>query len=244
LRLTSVVHWSGGFVAGGFEGNEFTSATAAFWSSSDGLTWRRAPDSPGFHDARISAIAAGPKGLVAVGTPGPPDAPGSAAVWTSSDGGSWSRLPTDHAFDGTRMRAIAYVPGIGFVAAGEELAGDVGAIVTSADGISWTRAPTVPDFGNHGKAVLVQVRMSAVIAGGPGVIVVGTATEGVQYGEGALWTSPDGRAWTRTKPATEFLDGELTAMTTIGSKVIAVGDRGAPDAYVSTVWTSPGGWGR
>jgi hypothetical protein len=240
LRMTAVIHWSGGFVASGFEGNEFATANAAFWVSPDGLTWQRAPDAPDLHDARIWAMADGGPGLVAVGTPGSADAPGPAAVWTSSDGLRWTRLPDSPVFAGARMRTIASVPGIGLVAAGEDLAGDTGAVWTSPDGTAWTRAPTVPDLGRPG----IQVRMYAAIAGGPGAVVVGTATEGMQYGEGVAWTSPDGLAWTRQKSSAEFSDGELTGVTRLDSTVVAVGDRGAPDLYVATVWTSPPNWTR
>jgi hypothetical protein len=245
LRMTSVIHWSGGFVAGGFAGDEFGSASAAaFWISADGLSWQRAPDSPDLHDARAWSIAAGGPGLVAVGTPGSTSDPGPAVVWTSPDGLHWTRVPASPAFDGARMRAITNVPGIGLIAVGEELKGDVAVVWRSADGISWTRAPETPDFGNHGLAVRVQVRMYAVIAGGPGVVIVGTATEGVQYGEAGIWTSPDGLAWKRQAAGVDMLDSELTAVTARDSRIVAVGDRGAPDTYVATVWRSAAGWAR
>jgi hypothetical protein len=136
------------------------------------------------------------------------------------------------------MRTISNVPGIGLVAAGEELAGDIGAVWTSSDGRTWKRAPEAPDLGRHG----IQVRMYAAIAGPAGAVIVGTATEGIQYGESVVWTSPDGVVWTRQKSSAEFSDGELTAVTTWGPNALAVGDRGAPDAYVATVWISPAGW--
>lgn len=240
LRLMAVTNWSGGFVIAGFEGNEFGSATAAFWVSLDGLSWKRAPASPDFADARAWAIVAGGPGLVAVGTPGSADAPGPAVVWTSADGLRWTRLPEDPVFNGARMRTIANVPAIGLVAAGEDLAGDKGAVWTSRDGLAWERATVSPYLGSVG----IQLRMNAAIAGGPGAVVVGTATTGIQYGESVVWTSLDGKAWTEQKSGVEFGDGELTAVTTSGARLVAVGDRGAPDAYVATVWTSPPRWGQ
>ncbi len=39
VRLTSIVPWRGGFVAGGFRGKDFFSADGTFWTSPDGLSW-------------------------------------------------------------------------------------------------------------------------------------------------------------------------------------------------------------
>jgi hypothetical protein len=238
LRLTSVIHWSGGFAAAGFEGTEFGTADAAFWSSDDGLRWRRVRTASGFRDARVWAIAEGGPGLVAVGAAGDANAGGPVAVWTSPDGRRWARNPDDPIFHGVRARTIASVPAIGLIAAGEDLAGDTGVVLRSTDGIHWARAPQAPALGRPG----IQIRMYAAIAGGPGVVVVGTATEGVQYGEAVVWTSPDGIAWSRDPAGAEFADGELTAVAASGSRLIAVGDRGSPDTYVATVWTSPPAW--
>jgi hypothetical protein len=138
------------------------------------------------------------------------------------------------------MRSVAEVPGIGLVAVGENLAGTEGAVWTSVDGLTWMRAAVSPYRGSVG----IQLRMHAVVAGGPGAVIVGTSTAGIQYGEAVTWTSADGRFWAEQPSGAEFAGAELTAVTTDGSRLIAVGDRGAPDTYVATVWTSPPGWGR
>ncbi len=240
LRLTSIVAWKGGFVAGGYKGNEFLSADAALWSSPDGLTWQRTTDAAEFHDARVWGVAAGPNGLVAVGQAGPADAPGAAVVWTSSDGRTWSRVPDGPAFHDGRMRAVASVPGIGFVAVGEDLAGDTGIIWVSKDGRQWERAPSDPSLGRPG----IQVRIYAVTSGPNGAIAAGTIDTGVQYGQAEIWTSSDGRAWKPVPTGPEFLDNEVSAATRWNDRVVAVGDRGAPDAYQATAWLSPSGVGR
>lgn len=240
LRLTSITPWKGGFVAGGYKGNEFFSANAALWISPDGLSWKQATDSPAFHDARVWGVAAGPTGLVAVGQTGATDTPGPAIVWTSSDGLTWSRVPNGPVFEGGRMRAVTSVPSIGFVAVGEDLGGDTGIVWVSKDGRTWQRAPADPIFGRVG----IQVRMYAVSAGPNGVIAAGTLDAGVQYGEAAIWTSPDGLAWTRVPDGPEFLDNEVNAAAPWQDRVVVVGDRGAPDAYQATAWLSPAGVGR
>ncbi|HXX59746.1 MAG TPA: hypothetical protein VEI48_00480 [Candidatus Sulfotelmatobacter sp.] len=240
LRLTAVASWNGGFVIAGYEGTEFGSGRAAFWLSSDGLTWQRAPDSDAFADARPAAVTAGGPGLVAVGTAGPADAPGPAVVWTSADGLHWRRVAASPTFTGARMRTVASVPGIGLVAAGEDLSGDQGVVWTSSTGAVWKRGTVTAYHGSVG----IQVRMYAALAGGPGAVVVGTATEGIQYGAAVAWTSKDGLTWTQQPAGVEFADGELTGLTAARSRLYAVGDRGAPDVYVATVWTSPPAWSR
>ncbi len=240
IRLTSVVAWHDGFVAGGFRGGDFFSANAAFWVSPDGLTWRPGSDGAALHDARVAAIAVGGPGLVAVGEAGPADRPGPAVVWTSSDGISWDRVLDGAVFRDARMRSVAAVPGIGVVAVGEDLAGSVGIVWISPDGRTWERIPSTSLFGRPG----IQVRMYDVAAGPHGVVIVGTVTEGTQYGEAAVWTSPDGRTWARSPSSPELLDTEMNAVARWGGKLVAAGDRGAPDAYQSTAWVGSEAVGR
>ncbi len=153
-------------------------------------------------------------------------------VWTSADGASWTKVPDSATFRDARMRSVAAVPGIGLVAAGEDLAGDTGIIWTSRDGLSWRRVLTNPVFGRPG----IQVRMYDVTPGPAGAVVVGTVTEGLQYGVGVVWSSPDGVVWSRTPSSPELLDTEMNAATLWSDRVVAVGDRGAPDAYQATAW--------
>ncbi|HLY15383.1 MAG TPA: hypothetical protein VKR24_13630 [Candidatus Limnocylindrales bacterium] len=240
LRITSITPWKGGFVAGGYKGNEFFSADATMWVSPDGLTWQEASDAPSFKDARVWGVAAGPSGLVAVGQTGATDTPGPAVIWTSTDGLHWTRVPDGPVFEGGRLRAVASVPSIGFVAVGEDLKGDTAIVWVSKDGRTWNRAPSDPSFGRVG----IQVRMYAVTAGPAGAVAAGTLDAGVQYGEVAIWTSPDGLTWKRVADGPEFLDNEVNAAARWNDTVVAVGDRGAPDAYQATAWLSPSGVGR
>ncbi|HET9680965.1 MAG TPA: hypothetical protein VFP19_02930 [Candidatus Limnocylindrales bacterium] len=238
IRLTAVVHWAKGFAAAGYAGTEFGTAEAAFWWSVDGLTWERVGDSTGFRNARVTGLTAGGPGLIAVGATGSPDAPGPAVVWTSADGRTWARLPDRPAFAGARMRTVTSAPGIGIIAAGEDLAGDTGAVWRSPDGLTWAREPSSSALGRPG----IQVRMYTAAPGGPGVVIGGTANEGVQYGEAVIWSSPDGVTWTRDAAGAEFADGELNALWSGTNQLVAVGDRGAPDTYIATIWTGPPAW--
>ncbi len=239
LRITSVTPWHGGFVAGGYNGTEFFSADATAWVSPDGLAWRQATNAPDLQGARIWGVAANSAGIVAVGQSGPADALGPAAVWTSPDGLTWSRVADGPVFRNGRMRAIAAVPSIGFVAVGEDLAGDTGIVWLSPDGRTWSRAPADATFGRPG----IQLRIYSVTVGPNGVVAAGTLTEGLQYGAAAVWTSHDGLAWQREPAGTEFLDTEINATTIWHDRIVAVGDRGAPDAYQATAWLSPVGVG-
>jgi len=57
----------------------------------------------------------------------------------------------------------------------------------------------------------------------------------------AIWRL-NGTTWT-LEPASEMLsDGEINALVPLGTHLFGVGDRGAPDAYIATVWRSPDGW--
>jgi hypothetical protein len=239
LRATAIVHWSRGFAVAGYTGAEVGAASPAFWRSADGLTWQRAAVPADPFGGRPVAIAAGGPGLVAVGS-GSSDANGPAAIWVSPDGAAWERVAASPVLADVRLRAVASVPDLGLVAVGEDRSGSVGAILLSSDGRTWRRAPTAGSIGEPG----TQVRLDAVTPGGPGVVVLGTADEGVQYGEAAVWTSTDGATWTRTAGGAAFADAELTAVAPFDGDLIAVGDRGAPDTYIATVWTSPPGWRR
>ena len=116
--LRGVTAGGPGFVAVGTVEN---GAVAAVWTSTDGISWRRAPDGQGFQEAGglrviMTSVAAGPRNLVAVGMRD--DAGnGSPTVWTSSDGVTWRRVSDDPSFGGGEMSAV--VSDVrGFVAVG------------------------------------------------------------------------------------------------------------------------------
>ena len=85
--------------------------------------------------------------------------------------------------------------------------------------------------------------MFGVTAGGPGVVAVGLDWSGA--GE-AVWTSPDGLAWTRVDYDEPSFFGWMLSVTAGGPGLVAVGvDRSSNDVDAA-VWTSPDGltWSR
>lgn len=167
-----------------------------------GHSWVQAsvPDDPVAFDepggqAMRSVVAGGP-GLVAVGYDDDAEGrEGVAVVWTSTDGREWSPVPDDaQVFDETRsqlMRSVvAAQPGL--VAVGSDLDLGAAAVWTSSDGQRWSRVPHDPTaFGGGGGHA-----MFSVAQGGPGLVAVGADSAG-NGGVAAVWTSPDGRTWSR-----------------------------------------------
>ena len=91
--MQAVIAVQGGYVAVGRSGD---GATAAAWTSSDGVTWHRAPTTVPMESrsayavhAEMDDLAAVAGSLVAVGWNS--DANGAAVVWRSRDGIAWTR---------------------------------------------------------------------------------------------------------------------------------------------------------
>jgi hypothetical protein len=83
------------------------------------------------------------------------------------------------------------------------------------------------------------MRIRDISPGGPGLVAVGSHEE-----QAAVWTSPDGLAWTRVPddptvfdihPHTEF--SEMTSVAALGDGLVAVGSKGG----VAAVWISHDG---
>ena len=231
----------------------------------------------------MGVVGAGP-GFIAVGSED-----GNAAVWTSADGLTWLRVPHDEAVfggGGELWMADVTVGGPGLVAVGGQdvcadlpaldtdgsvrvdevgapepttVCSDGNAVVwTSPDGLTWSRVPHHevvfggPDFSE----------MTAVTAGGPGLVAVGTSAGfggGAALVEGesavdesaAVWTSPDGLTWTRVPPDEAVFGGpgwqSMFDVTVGGPGLVAVGQDGGDQFWGNSlddrpaVWTSPDG---
>jgi len=217
------------------------------------LAWERIPDdeavfgpAEGGTRAEMWAVAAGGPGLVAVGDD---DSGGDvdAAAWTSPDGVAWSRVPHDEAvFGGVGAQQMAEVVagGPGLVAVGGDYPGfgdSDAAVWTSPDGLIWTRVPhDEAIFGGEG-----YQEMWGVAVGGPGLVGVGHGDNGEDV-DAAVWTSPDGLAWTPV-PADPAVFGGPSEQAMVrvvagGPGLVAVGWDYSGGDEDAAVWTSPDGF--
>lgn len=192
-----------------------------FMLSPNGLEWSRddryqPTDFPRFHPTAPGQFARGNGTFVAV-TPGLAHSP---TVYTSEDGQTWTdRLSRPPFFD------IAFGNGL-FVGVGVATGGErQGYIMTSSDGLNWTEqgshlsqpkertyraaasAKGVTVVGGQGKIVLLDASLRptiipmerdifdiAYIDGR--FVAVGMQERQNACGDGAIYTSPDGRDWT------------------------------------------------
>ncbi|TVR17458.1 MAG: hypothetical protein EA387_16455 [Nitriliruptor sp.] len=117
------------------------------------------------------------------------------------------------------------------------------------DGAAWTRLED-PE-GVFGRRDETSVRLSEVVAGGPGYVAVGSYGQG-RHGEdgtvAAVWTSVDGTGWERV-PHDDAVFGAFgmgrftaaSAVTTGGPGLVAVGIEADGEALVALAWLSVDG---
>jgi len=112
---------------------------------------------------------------------------------------------------------------------------------TVPSNVTWSRVPNDDSvFGGEG-----DQQMVSVIAGGPGLVAVGSdGLEGADH-RTAIWTSVDGLSWSRIThdPVVFGVDDALRSVTTGGPGLVAVG---SAEDHVAAVWTSTDGltWAR
>jgi hypothetical protein len=245
--MVSVVAGGPGLVAvGSAPSNSFlpgVDGAAAVWTSTDGIIWSRVPHDEavfgGEGDQWMASVIVGGPGLLAFGEDDLRPGRGSRdAVWTSVDGLSWSRVPLD---DALYRAAAAVAGGPGFVHVAETELG--AAVWTSTDGIAWSMVPH--DEAVFGLRLGDGNAMTAVTAGGPGLVAVGSdglnSDEPTGRARAVVWTSIDGLTWSRLPHDEAVFGGEgdqgMFDVTAGGPGFVAVGenDHGAP------VWTSADG---
>jgi hypothetical protein len=219
--MNSVVALESGFLAVGSDGDEPwqfpddsqsgpSETHAAVWRSDDGINWVRVPHVDAFSEAGGGAVmndvALGGSGLVAVGLVYGQVEPFATYRWGTEDPSEPSDVDID--VDAAVWR--------------------------SSDGVSWSRVHAEDEaFGGD----TIRQSMIAVTAGGPGFVAVGqegfnilgydewTPTSGnntdgrdhVADNVAAVWTSPDGEAWTRvaSEPSMAHSGGEVTGWATM-----------------------------
>jgi hypothetical protein len=251
--MRSVAASDSGFVAVGWD-RSGGDIDAVVWTSSDGVAWSRVPHDEavfGGNDTQtMRSVAASDRGFVAVGN----DSSGGdfdAAVWTSPDGVVWSRVPHDEAVfggDGDQQMDDVVMAESGFVAVGLEWMGDDNdaAVWTSPGGLVWSRVP-------HDEAVFggeSDQDMNSVVGTERGFVAVGEAWLG-EDPDAAVWTSPDGLAWSRVPHDAAVFGGDdsqkIMSVTASEFGFVGVGfDRSGGDFADAAVWTSPDGvvWSR
>jgi hypothetical protein len=250
--MNSVANSNRGLVAVGWS-ESADGVVAAVWASPDGATWSRVPHDDailgGDRDVFMRGVTAGGPGFVAVGWS---LAGGSSdgVVWTSPDGVAWSRVPHDEAVFGDAAINQVTVGGPGLVAVGRDTSRGttVAAVWTSPDGVAWSRVPhDEAVFGGPG-----DTSLNDVAVGGPGLVAVGRDTSrGTTVA--AVWTSPDGVAWSRV-PHDEAVFGGLddepvlwmSSIASNGQVLVAAGWGGHGNGSDVRVWMSSDGesWAR
>jgi len=210
-------------------------------------TWERI-SSPAFAQATPEAFVTGVSGLVGLGPDG--------AIWTSSDGRGWT-VSADPALAAGRVTDVA-VWGQGFVAVGSVEHREPGlspvlhgAVWLSDDGITWTRVPDQDSLVGGDFVPPGGVGISAVTAGGPGLVAVGNYDRDGFHPHAAVWLSADGLTWARVDPAA--IEGEgnpegdgpgamMRDVTAGGPGLVAVGEVGTYQwQAVPAVWLSEDG---
>jgi hypothetical protein len=183
--MSSVTAWGSGLVAvGSTSGSGMEDQRAAAWTSSDGVTWTKAPDQPAFDAPSfllMSRVVAGDEGLAAIGTDYTVGVPNDAAVWTSPDGVWWTRV-TDTFGDlggpGDQWMQAVAIGGPGLVAVGaDEYNGETDAAVwywpaersgrtdTRPPDPSTSTTPVVTTFGcPFRQSALPEQELPAVVA--------------------------------------------------------------------------------
>src|SRR5689334_336400 len=255
-----------------------TSAATAAPSASALTDWRLVtiPSAVAGRLATPVAVAAGPDRLVAVGGPvraeGAFEGPLYGTIWTSTDGLTWTSIALGSDLDvGTGRSMSGPEPGFvditygrsGYVVLGYAMT-DQGirvGIWRSTTGEAWERVH-LPE------TVLEGGRPVAVTAGGPGYVIVGTWVDATAPAKdaalprAAVWTSPDGSAWSRVQDQNGFgvggyIDtgespdaGGMLDVTATQDGLVAVGQTckavnlmekplGRGSACRPLVWTSP-----
>jgi hypothetical protein len=196
----------------------------AFWSSVDGLSWTRSPSDPAFVNTTAGRLAERGDRVVLAAFSCPPGGTycGASQLFVAIAGGPW-RAATGIT-SGYSYNAVA-TGGPGFVAVGayNDSLGNLsgGVVATSIDGSSWSE--TAP-------GAMTGASIGGLAAGPTGLAAVGQVG-----GQATVWTSTDGRTWTRI--ASPPTGGTLSDVAQINSRWVAVGSGGGR----AMAWTSSDG---
>jgi len=253
VYFAAIVGVEGGWVA---IGNTIVGQQGQMWTSEDGSNWKLIDgDQAGLASATLSDLAVRPDGLVAVGTVDGQDGTYDGGIWTSADGRSWQRVGADDpvlAGGGeTQLHGvIAHAGGLfvtGLYGSTEDrqkceqlglAAADSGPPRTAfscasgtehhwvlRDGHAWERIDPIQAPGEH------PIEFRVVVAGGPGLIVLGESSPPASP-DTALFSSSDGRRWTAIRPRQPVGNGVAIGIAVRERQLLAVTGHfdGAQDA--------------
>lgn len=214
----------------------------AAWVLDPGGEWRPAtevPPPPGEREIVVlNDVDAGPSGLVALGWLGIQQSDAfETVIWTSPDGETWTEAQR---IEGTLLASVAAgaagyvgVGGPGGVTGPQSLE-----VWTSPDGTEWSDADIDPS---------AMGTVISIIAYDGGFLAVGTAegedAQGSRVGVAAVWTSPDGLAWSEAWRETSAQTILFDVVAT-NDRLLAVGQIHQPVADPAGAGTSvPAAWG-
>ena len=210
------------------------------WTSPDGLTWAEHPVSilgDGTVAERMTSVMSIDNGLLAGGSVGPELGERHARFWRSTDGVTWVPSPDDaDAFAEAEVRALTRL-GDGFVAIGligsaQETVGSVAWL--SRDGETWERVDDA--------ALATGKTLALSTAPWGGVVAVGSEFD---RREAAVWSSSDGRRWTKAPSEASRRGGNgyawMTDIVPIGDLLIAIGDYQDLQRPTALSWVSRDG---
>lgn len=217
-----------------------SSGSASVWRS-DGSSWT-GEDLGADRGAVWDVVSAG-ETLLAVGSSRQDE-----AFWRRAPGGPWK--PAACSGCGGQRQQVAFAAialgGGRFVAVGRDRRPDGydAAVWRSSDrGATWERVADDPALGGAGDQVMKDVVLS-----NRGLLAVGRDDKSA-----AVWTSPDGVAWSRERGSESAFAAppaslEMNSVTTRGTTIVAVGyeHAGPNEPYAAAVWVSDneGEWRR
>jgi hypothetical protein len=198
---------------------------AAVWGSEAGHRWERKTSRffGGSGDQEAFGATTLEDSLVVVGYQTTEAGDQEAAVWVEVDE-AW--LPVEDPSlggDGDQQLTAVMAARPGLVAVGFDnyMGNHDAAVWTSIDGLSWERVrPDETIFGGPGNE-----RMFAVVPAGSFLVAGGVSDNPEGDADGAIWLSPDGTDWTRTRTST-IAAGPLGGLGAQRIKTLVVfGDR-------------------
>ncbi len=199
----------------------------AVWRSSDGRTWTRITNTPTNDVAIASSVVVTPAGgYVAAGTMVP--SAGGEAIWTSTDGTTWKQDP-----GASFANASASATSHGVFAGGATFQG-AAAIAETSDGRTWRQTVMDPPPG-------AGTSVAGVAELGPLLIAIGIEPSGNTAFRTAVWTSTDGRQWTRAGAVAAFENAVPQLVTAAPGRLLVTGqcDQDQAAGPRTCVWVAP-----